>query len=93
MQTALARIGPATTYSPQPMATDKRARQRANREAKRAIELKQQRRQRTLRLARRIAIYAVIIVIVLVLANVVFGGGGTSTTTTTASGRSLQLLL
>ena len=54
------------------MATDKRERQRANREQRRAEEAKVKRRQQAIVRARRIAIWLVAIVIALALAAVVF---------------------
>jgi hypothetical protein len=42
------------------MATDKRARQRANREAKQAVEAKHSKRQQRFDLAKRWALYTVI---------------------------------
>jgi hypothetical protein len=57
------------------MATDKRARQRANREQKRVEEAKQARRQRTFKLVRRAVFYAVIIAGVLFLASLAWGSG------------------
>lgn len=56
------------------MATSKRARQRANREARRVVEKKQQRRDRTLGRAKRYAIWGVAIVAVFLVANAVWGG-------------------
>lgn len=51
------------------MATDKRDRQRANREVRRALEKKQQRRKTTLRRIRRWGTYAVLIILALVIIN------------------------
>jgi cell division septal protein FtsQ len=47
------------------MATDKRERQRANREAKQAVEAKEQRRSQRFTLARRWVSYAAIFLVVL----------------------------
>lgn len=55
------------------MATDKRARQRANREEKRAREAKARRRSDAFRLARRWVLYGLVIVVVFVLAAFLFG--------------------
>ena len=60
------------------MATEKRDRQRANRDVKRAVESKTTRRQTMFKRARQFAIWAVIIAAVLFLANVVFGGDSES---------------
>lgn len=54
------------------MATDKRERQRANREERRAAEAKVNRRSNMLRTIRRVAVWLVLIVIVLVIAATVF---------------------
>ena len=56
------------------MATDKRERQRANREAKRAEEEAAAKKATRLERAKRLALWAVLIAIVLVIANFVFGG-------------------
>ena len=56
------------------MATDKRARQRANREAKLAEMQKAQKRQEMLSRVRRISIWVVVGIVLFVLANLVFGG-------------------
>ena len=58
------------------MATNKRARQRANRAEKMAQEAKVSRRAAMLKRVRRVVIYAVIIALVILLANQVFGGDG-----------------
>ena len=58
------------------MATNKRARQRANRALKKAAEAKAARRAVTVKRIRRIVIYGLLIALVLFLANQVFGGGG-----------------
>ena len=55
------------------MATDKRERQRANREAKKAAEAKAKRRRDAFALAKRWALYGVLIVVIIVIANLVFG--------------------
>ncbi len=60
------------------MASEKRERQRANRDVKRAIESKSNRRQTVFKRARTFAIWAVVIAAVLFLANVVFGGDSDS---------------
>lgn len=57
------------------MATDKRDRQRANRELKKAEEAKAARRATMLKRIRRIVTYAIVIALVILLANQVFGGG------------------
>lgn len=56
------------------MPSDKRARQRANREAKLAEMQKVQRRQEILSRTRRIGIWVVVGVVLFVLANLIFGG-------------------
>ena len=56
------------------MATDKRARQRANREAKLAEERKRQRRATILRRARRIAVWVAIAVLAIFLVNALNSG-------------------
>ena len=53
------------------VATDKRDRQRANRDARRAVERKQQRRSKILVRGRRIAIWVVIAIVLIVIANVI----------------------
>ena len=58
------------------MPSEKRARQRANRRAKKAQEAKQARRERIIKRARRLVFYGVIIAIVLFLATIVWGGNG-----------------
>jgi hypothetical protein len=55
------------------MATDKRERQRANRAEKQVIAAKEARRARTLRIAKRVALYVVLIVIVFVILNLLTG--------------------
>jgi hypothetical protein len=57
------------------MATNKRDRQRANRAEKQAVEAKAARRQKTLKLVRRIVIYGLLAAAVLLLANLLLGGG------------------
>jgi hypothetical protein len=56
------------------MATDKRERQRANREAKQAAQRKVERRQSLFDRSKRIAIWVVLGIVLLFLANLVFGG-------------------
>ena len=56
------------------MATDKRERQRANREAKQAAQQKKQRRDDMIGRARRIGIWVVVGVVLFIIANIVFGG-------------------
>ncbi len=56
------------------MATDKRARQRANREAKQAEEQKARRKQEIIGRAKRIGIWIAIGIVLFVLANLAFGG-------------------
>ena len=68
--------GSAAAYSARVMATDKRARQRANRAEKQAIEAKAARRAKAMRLARRIVVWGLIILALLVAANFFLGGGG-----------------
>jgi len=58
------------------MATSKRERQRANREAKLAAQHKVERKQAVLSRSKRIAIWVVIGVVLFVVANLVFGGSG-----------------
>ena len=58
------------------MATDKRARQRANREAKQAEMQKAQRRQAMVGRAKRIGVWAIIGIVLFILANIVFGSSG-----------------
>jgi hypothetical protein len=58
------------------MATDKRARQRANRETKKAAQAKQARRELAIKRIRRIVIYGIVIAIVLFLASQIWGGNG-----------------
>lgn len=58
------------------MATSKRDRQRANREAKLAAQQKVERRQAVLSRSKRIAIWVAIGVVLFVVANLVFGGSG-----------------
>jgi hypothetical protein len=57
------------------MGTEKRDRQRANRAEKQAAESKVARRQKTLKLVRRIVIYGLLAAAVLLLANLFLGGG------------------
>lgn len=54
------------------MATDKRERQRANREQRKAEEAKLARRRQTLNMIRRGAIWLVVVIVVVVLAALVF---------------------
>jgi FtsH-binding integral membrane protein len=56
------------------MASEKRERQRANREAKQAEVQKVQKRTETLSRAKRIAIWAVLGIVLFIIANLVFGG-------------------
>lgn len=56
------------------MATNKRERQRANRAEKQALAAKAARRQRSLRIGKRVAIYAVIIAIVFVVVSLLTSG-------------------
>lgn len=56
------------------MATSKRDRQRANRQAKQAEQQKVHRKQVILSRSKRIAIWVVIGVVLFVVANLVFGG-------------------
>lgn len=74
------------------MATDKRERQRANRSVKQQEQTKEQRRQKTLDLARRGLIWVLIIASVFAAAWIVWGGDDTGGTTTTTVG-SLGALL
>jgi hypothetical protein len=55
-----------------PMATDKRERQRANRELRKAEEAKIRRRERMFNTIRRGAVWLVVVVVVVVLAAIVF---------------------
>ena len=57
------------------MATNKRARQRANRATKMAAEVKQARRDKAFKRIRRFVIFGVIFALVLLLANQIWGGG------------------
>jgi len=68
------------------MATSKRDRQRANRDAKRLAADKVQRRRSVFTRARRIAVWAIAIIVVLILANLVFGGGGDEALATAVAG-------
>lgn len=57
----------------EPMATDKRERQRANRETKKAAEAKKKRRSDAFALARKWALYGLLIIVVFVIANLLLG--------------------
>jgi hypothetical protein len=56
------------------MATSKRERQRANREAKLAAEKKVMRKQTLFQRSRRIAVWVVVGIVLLVIANLIWGG-------------------
>ncbi|MGI8823555.1 MAG: hypothetical protein ACR2JP_09695 [Acidimicrobiia bacterium] len=56
------------------MGTSKRDRQRANREVRRAIELKQQRRDQMMTRVKRFGFIALGIVAIALIANLVWGG-------------------
>ncbi len=60
------------------MATDKRARQRANREAKQAELEKTRRREDTISRAKRIGIWVAVGIVLFVIANLVWGGDSVS---------------
>ena len=75
------------------MATDKRERQRANRSLKQQEQSKQQRRSKTLDLARRVLIWALIIAAVFLAAWIVWGSGGDDAGTTTTTVGSLGITL
>jgi cell division protein FtsL len=55
------------------MATDKRERQRANRETKKAAEAKKKRRSDAFALVRKWALYGLLIIVVFVIANLLLG--------------------
>ena len=55
------------------MATDKRERQRANREAKRAAEAKAKRRRDTFARIKRWALIGLLIIVLFVIANLLLG--------------------
>jgi uncharacterized membrane protein len=57
------------------MASEKRERQRANREAKQAEQAKIDRRDTTIQRAKRIAIWVAVGVVLFIVANLVWGGG------------------
>jgi hypothetical protein len=57
------------------MATDKRARQRANREAKQAELDKARRREDMISRAKRIGIWVAVGIVLFVIANLIWGGG------------------
>ncbi|HEX9854326.1 MAG TPA: hypothetical protein VGC47_03335 [Acidimicrobiia bacterium] len=57
------------------MATDKRARQRANRELKAAEELKAERRRRIFTTGKRILIWAAAFALLVWVTTLIFGGG------------------
>lgn len=67
------------------MATNKRARQRANRAVKQEAERKTRRIRKIIATARRIGIWVLVFVGLLVLANLFFGGSDSSTVTTTTT--------
>lgn len=56
------------------MATSKRERQRANREAKLAAEKKVQRKQNLFQRSKRIAVWVAVGIVLLVIANLIWGG-------------------
>jgi hypothetical protein len=56
------------------MATSKRERQRANREAKLAAEKKVMRKQSLFQRSKRIAVWVVVGIVLLVIANLIWGG-------------------
>lgn len=58
------------------MGTSKRDRQRANREVRRVIELKQQRRDQMMARVKRFGFVAAGVVAIALVANLVWGGGG-----------------
>ena len=58
------------------MATDKRARQRANRAEKQAEAQKEARRAKAFKRVRRVLIYGVIFALVIFLASQIWGSGG-----------------
>ena len=60
------------------MATDKRARQRANREAKQAELEKTRRREDTISRAKRIGVWVAVGIVLFVIANLVWGGDSES---------------
>lgn len=56
------------------MATSKRERQRANREAKLAAEKKVMRRQNLFQRSKRIAVWLVVAIVLFVIATLIWGG-------------------
>ncbi len=62
------------------MATSKRERQRANREAKLAEEKKVLRKQSIFQRSKRIAVWVVVGIVLFVLANLLFGGSAEAAT-------------
>lgn len=56
------------------MATEKRDRQRANREVKKAAEEKAAKKASTMDRAKKIALWVGLLIVALVIANLVFGG-------------------
>jgi hypothetical protein len=67
-------IGSVRAVSSRPMATSKRDRQRANREAKLAAEKKVMRKQNLFQRSKRIVVWVVVGVVLLVIANLIWGG-------------------
>jgi len=65
------------------MATDKRERQRANREARQEEEKKARRKRRFIDRSRRIAIWTVVILGLILISSWLWGGQSTDATTTT----------
>lgn len=57
------------------MATEKRERQRANREERKAAEEKAAKKASTLDRAKKVALWIGLLIVMLVIANFVFGGG------------------
>lgn len=55
------------------MASDKRERQRANRAVKTEAQTKVKRKQKTVELVKRLAIWGVVGVVLILLANIVWG--------------------
>ncbi|MDQ3782689.1 MAG: hypothetical protein M3349_07110 [Actinomycetota bacterium] len=67
------------------MGSSKRDRQRANREARRVIELKQQRRHQMMARVKRFGFVAAGVVAIALVANLVWGGGGDTETPGTST--------